>query len=541
MFVRTMIDPGNADYWDRSGRSVGKMNLFPGRSSALCPLRAILLSVLSVMSLSGCGSSFETVPIPDPYYSGVRHFDVAFVRIQDEDTADLVTTYTDASLRFTETSRVDRAQGTLRTMDNHLLGRNGPIDISSTVDRVAAWHALAGKDETVVPAARQYTSEILGEISRLAKQDGVTAASELLRVLKAQLSNPNLQEDSVRRTLDELYLINDDAARVAALVRAAETIVELDDIRTLNPVVQQSIAMLPVIESPLLGASLGIRLAVLSIALDRPGDVNSLLDQARRRSEEGLIVDDESFHHIEEMIHGMNAIEASGKVPRSVDPFTLLNGIVSNVSPQSMRLRSQGAVTLAFSEEGVPTDLLLQMIRIGDPETRAAVSAEFIRNRARRYPDWAPGQDISTLLGNAGLVGLEPTARVGILADLAAAYYYAGQPEEFDRLRGLIGSIDEYNRVLIVLAEEMMDTDRLHNVRRALDAMSGVPAAGPFDGPSPRYRVVSLYRRLGDYDRAIFVAEGLSDVELSRFLVSLPADFLPNPVSNAVLDRMAER
>jgi hypothetical protein len=548
MFVRTMIDRGRAEYCDRNGHSAGSVILSPCAAPRYRshlrtrPLFRLVVSVLLpfFVLLAGCSSSPDSVTIPDPYFSGVRHFDVAFTLVQEENTEELVKTYAGAASRFIETSRIERAQDTLRSMNSHVDGRNEGIDLPSRVERVTAWHLLAGQDESAVPAAREYTTEILSEMSGLAGQDPEEAVSVLLLVLQAQLGNPNLQEDSLRRTLDELYLINNDAVRVAALVRAAEYIAGQDDPRTLNPVVQQSIAVLPVIESPLLSASLAVRLAVLSTAIDRPGDVTSLLEQARRRSEEGLIVEEDSWPRIEDMIDGMVALESSrtARPSGSGDFSSVLNSIVSNISPQSMRLRSQGAVLLAYSEEEALGDIFSQMVRIGDPATRMTVSAEFIRNRARRYSGWMPGPDISTVLGRGSLVGLDPVIRIRILSDLASAYYYAGEPEELDRLRGLIGSIDEYNRVLLRVAEEMMEANRPDDLRRALGSISGIPGRAPFDDESPRLREARLYRHLGEYDRAISVAEGLPSAELAPFLVTLPADFLPNPVSNAVLDRM---
>ncbi len=552
MFVRTMIDGGNAGYCGRKHPTAGRSFCSPGcrrriQLPTVLPARPALarltlaVLVLAVLTLGSCRSVNDSVPIPDPYFSGVRHFDVAFILVQDAPPADIIRVYSQASLQFTETSRIDRAEGVLRNLDGHILAaKAGGLVLAPAVrvDRLIAWHALAGVNELAAPTAQRYTSEILTDIGKFSDDDDAESAKILRRVLEAQLANPNLDEDSLRRTLDEFYLLNDDTVRVSALVDTAEQIARLDDLRTLNPVVQQSIAALPVIPAPLIASSLSIRLAELSIRLDRMGDVASLLDQARRRAQEGLIVDRASYFRLEDIITGAVRIDSveGGRAE------AVLDVILSNVSPQSMRIRGQGMAALALSGEDRYDSVYAQMVQISDPTLRALISAEFLRERAHRHPDWVIGSVISDLLNGVELGRTDPADRIRILSDLAAVYFYTGQPDEFDRLRGLISGNDEYNRILLRLAETMVSTGRDDEARRAIAGMSGIPDSGSFDGsldgPSPRLRLAELHRQLGEYDRAITVAEGLGPPELSRFLVTLPADFLPNPVSNAVLDRM---
>ena len=453
MFVRTMIDGGNAGYCGRKHPTAGRSFCSPGcrrriQLPTVLPARPALarltlaVLVLAVLTLGSCRSVNDSVPIPDPYFSGVRHFDVAFILVQDAPPADIIRVYSQASLQFTETSRIDRAEGVLRNLDGHILAaKAGGLVLAPAVrvDRLIAWHALAGVNELAAPTAQRYTSEILTDIGKFSDDDDAESAKILRRVLEAQLANPNLDEDSLRRTLDEFYLLNDDTVRVSALVDTAEQIARLDDLRTLNPVVQQSIAALPVIPAPLIASSLSIRLAELSIRLDRMGDVASLLDQARRRAQEGLIVDRASYFRLEDIITGAVRIDSveGGRAE------AVLDVILSNVSPQSMRIRGQGMAALALSGEDRYDSVYAQMVQISDPTLRALISAEFLRERAHRHPDWVIGSVISDLLNGVELGRTDPADRIRILSDLAAVYFYTGQPDEFDRLRGLIFGNDE--------------------------------------------------------------------------------------------------
>ncbi len=541
MFVWTMNDRGDAEFCYWKDTPVGCDARCPESVIVSSPASLIrtIVAVIVVFSITvGCRSAQGAPAVVEPFFSGVNHFDVAFSLVQDGPIDDLLIVYSNASRRFTEMSRLDRAEAVLRAADEHILARDTEPTLQAKVERVRAWHALAGADDRYVPVAREVTSDTIDQAAGNGGDGSGDIVSSLRGILDAQLENPNLEEDSVRHTLDEMYLIDDDTARVDTLVYAAESIARMNDNRTLNPVVQQSIAVLPIIEPSLTAASLGIRLAVLSDQLGRPGDVAYLVGQAMERAESGLIVEPSDFHRITAIIDGILHLEARETADLPDDAGAVLETIVANVSPLSMRVRATGAIALVTGSNTLG-DVYGRMLALTDDSARTTVSAEFIRKRSRLHPEWNPGEAVSRLLGSASLSGMEPTVRVQVLADLGASYYFSERFDEFSRLRGLIGSIDEYNRVLLSVAEYMEEAERPEDARTALSAMSDIPEAGFMDDVSPRYRTATIYRRLGDFDRAVATVDGLNAMETARVLVSLPADFLPNPASNAVLARIA--
>ncbi len=523
--------------------------------------RNILLTALTlVLLVTGCRSGGETIPIPDPYVSGVSHFDIAFRLVQDSTLSEILHVYSDAALGFTEIGRLDRAEATLRRLNDQFAARRAaPVDtntdsasasleIDARLRHARAWQALAGEDEQFVSDARVVTDDVVDAVTRLGDQNAATGAEKLLDVLDFQLDNPNLEEDAVRRTLDELYLIDDDAVRAATLVDAADIIAARDDPRTLNPVVQQAIAIVPIVESSLVAMSLNARLARLSVALDRPGDVVSLIDQALRRAAAGLVVEAAQFVRIEEAIESLRSIDRTDVLTGDRTAIDTAFDLLTNVSPQSMRARSYGYLAIVLDDGSMPDlaantydDAQRQMAQIADNTMRATVTADFIRRRAETDPDWDAETAAGTLLAQVTLAGMSGVEREHILADLTTAFYVTDSVDAFDRIRGLIVSVDEYNRVLLRAAKTLLDGGRESEAVAAVDAMDGIPEIPLEDGVVPRLRVARIWRDVGSYDRAIIVAEQLPDFQLASFLTTLPADYLPDPVSNAVLERIDRR
>jgi hypothetical protein len=428
-----------------------------------------------------------------------------------------------------------------------------PTNIQLLLDQVAAWQALATRDELFVSSARDVTTAALEAIAELEREESAIRAAVLVELLARQVANPNLDEDAVRRTLDELYLIDDDTTRAVALTDAAEVIAAQDDPRTLNPVVQQAIAIVPVVPSSLDAVSLNMRLASLSVVLGRTGDVSSLIDDARRRAGEGVIVEAGGFRKIEEMTDAAAEIVVSAG--GGIDPFAVIPDILTNVTPQSARARGYGYLATArdrvgdrAGEGGAAEDVAAAYdeaaVRIGniaDGPTRGVVMSEFIYRRAALAQDWDPTNPAFDLLGTLRLGVVDQALRETVLSNLGGAFFISGRGQEFDRLRGLVTGIDEYNRIVLTIAEGFVARGRANGAGEVLELMSGIPEPA-FDAlESPLVRLVRLRAQLGEYDRAVALAEGLTDTELARFLVTIPADFLPNPVTNGVLDRISRR
>jgi len=553
MFDRTMRSPGSPSHHGRRA---------PDARGGFRALRRAVTTGLVVVLLAGvvgCRSGGDTVPPPDPYRSGVSHYDIAFGLVQDASATDLASVYALGSIGFSSAGRLDRAEQALNVLDQQVRARGpltDPVEAESAssippriellLDQVAAWQALATLDEAFVSSARDATTAALEAIGELDRDESAVRAEVLVRLLAQQVANPNLDEDAVRRTLDELYLIDDDMARAVALTEAAEVISDQDDPRTLNPVVQQAIAIVPMVPSSLVAVSLNMRLAALSVDLDRFGDVSSLIDDARRRSGEGVIVEAGRFGAIEEMIDAAADIVVSAE--NGIDPFAVIPDILTNVTPQSARARGYGYLAIARDRvsDGPPIiaaydEATARIGTITDGPVRGVVMSEYIYRRAALVPDWDPTGPAFDLLGTLRLGVVDQALRETVLSNLGAAFFVSGRQDEFDRLRGLVTGIDEYNRIVLTIAEELLVHGRAGLSVEALELMSGVPEPALDGGDSPLSRLVRLRAGLGEYDRAVALAEGLPDTELARFLVTLPADFLPNPVTNGILDRISRR
>lgn len=479
------------------------------------------------------------VPIPPPHASGIDHFDVAFQLVRDAPNETLVSVYTDAAKGFAQTEWIDRADQTLRALEGQLSARavntgndDAYVDsLAMRIDQVEAWQRVAAVDERYLPTANGVTSDLIDRIEDLPDERERDAAEVLLQILAAQLDNPNLGENEARRTIDELYILDDDAIRAEALVRAAEMIAGRGDLRAMNPVVQQAIATVPVLGDSLLAVDLNVRLAVLSMQLGRERDVASLRDQAIQRAAEGLIVDDGANDAMTRIIEGLYAVDGSAET---------MNAILSNTSPQSARARSYAYA--AVRGGAVSYDEAERLLdQIADDTTRGVTVAEYIRLRSAIDPTYDVSSATSRLLNEISLSGVEAGVRESILGDTALSFYLSDSPDQFERLRGLIAGVAEFNRILIYVADGLLEEDRPSAARSVLEDISEVPFAGIDSTTPPRLSIARLYTRLDEFNRGIVVSEELDDAALASFLVTIPPDFLPNPVAAGSLQRISRR
>ncbi|MCG8480006.1 MAG: hypothetical protein MI724_12990, partial [Spirochaetales bacterium] len=231
----------------------------------------------------------------DPPRLGIIHYDIAFELADGRAPAEAAPIYIASARSLVEAGRVQAATDVLRYAE-HLIERAGSNAVERTllhVDLIAVWHRLSALDETQTLLVEERTMRLVDELGDLPEIELRAAAA--LTLLEAQLDSPNAGEESIRRTLDTVYLIDDDATRTAVLVDAAERIEQRGGRGGLNAVVQQAIATVPALDDALLAANLNARLAQLSRTLGRDSDVERLLQRTIQRAEVGFVVEQDDL------------------------------------------------------------------------------------------------------------------------------------------------------------------------------------------------------------------------------------------------------
>ena len=428
--------------------------------------------------------------------------------------------------------RVELATEVLRYAESVLSapGLTPDQQIRGRAASVAAWQGVANRDETRADLVADLTAELLDQAE---DQDDARLQADVFRqVFVAQLSNANAGEAALRRTLDLAYLIEDDAVRAEVLVQAAETVEGQDDRIGLNPLVQQAIATVPALEDSLLAADLSARLARLSQVLGRDGDVATLTDRVASRAEAGLIVDPEQQIRLERIVRSLVDTGRADRVPT----------ILANVAPQRARSLAYGWLADAHGRDhpefaSAIGDAFDTAGRLTDREAQARVVASLVRTRVEADPDWNPASEISALLANVRLAAVPAETREAVLVDVALAYVLSGQGQQVERLRGLIATGDEYNRVYVRVAEGLAGRGLRDEAIEYLGTVDVLPPPRIGDTELPAVRAARTWYRLGEYDRGISAVLAGENADVARYLVGLPPDHQINPATRGQLDR----
>jgi hypothetical protein len=485
------------------------------------------------VALGSCQTAQDQPTVVTPPVTFSPHLDRALEIATASNNDDRVEIYTRVARSLARAGRVEAATDVLLAAESIplSLGEASEADDRIVMLRtrmVTVWHAVAARDETRAAAVDRRTVAVLGLI-RDRTLAGAPNTALLVDLLEALLANPNAGDEVFRRTIDQLYLINGDAIRAERLVEAGERVEDAEQNVSLNPIVQQAIAAVPALDDPLLAADLNARLAVLSVVLGRPRDETMLLDRVMARASQGIAVGTDGMARLERTV---TLLVEAGRVDDAL-------ALASNVSPVSARARALARVAIASGNPDGVEDALALVRSISDGQTRLTAGAAIVRARAFADPGWNASAEGGALLSNVRVDALPAEVRERVLASFTAAYLIAGQTDAETRLRGLIGSQDEYARVSIGAAELLLAEGTEARAAEAVGRITRMPATAVGTAPLPAARAAAVWYALGEYDRVVLVAESLDDVAFARTIASLPADFVPAAATVGVLNRRA--
>ncbi|WP_143559138.1 hypothetical protein [Alkalispirochaeta americana] len=489
-----------------------------------------------VLSVSGCTTGPEVERDPGPPRTGIYHLDVALERVQEEPLARVIPVYARVAVNLAsleaDEDQLDRSVTIARRLDARI-SRANDLRGSELLEWAWMWISLASLDEAYGERAAAVSSDVVARARSFPSEE---AGKLLFRLLKAQLANPNIDEESIRRTLDSLYLLDNDMVRARFLVEAAELIRDQGDRLALNPVVQQAIAIVPVIEDPTTALILKVRLADLSLTLGNSRDARSLQDQALRRAEQGLLVRSDDFEQIRQVLR---YFLSQGDRPGA-------EAIIGNIAPVSSRAVAYAILgTVALQEDrrlpfrNYYDEACATALAIADAEVRARAVAAVIRLRTEGEPEWSPGATIAELLGQTSVSRFDQNVRIDVLSSLTAALIMANRSQEVARLRGLILSADELAHINLAATERLLAGNYREGARELLGKIERVPFPLPGEEQSPAYRIARLYLALDEYDRSIPVLADAERGEQSLALAMIPASHRLNPATVTDLERLA--
>lgn len=487
-------------------------------------------------AILGCAAAPEQAPDGPPALTGFVPYDAA-VSLAVDEPADLqADVYLAVARRLADDGLIDRAERLLSYVDRLLAGSEfaEAVRVRLQAEAAVVAHAIAARDATRAAAVDERTAGILDVVDR--SDDAALQATVAEILFPAVLDNPNAAEGSIRRTLDLVYLIPDDAVRARALVSVAEQVEGRADRIALNPLVQQAIALVPALEDPLTAMTLGARLARLSAALDRRADIRSLTTWIVERSELGVVIDSTTVDSFRRMVANLVALDGDG--------IDAAERVVANAAPQRVRALAYGWYADALWASGrfsAAVDAFDQGYRLTGALADVAAAAEsratLVRIRAARNPGWDAASAVAALLAEVRLGTLPGAQREAILVDAALAYVLTNRPELTDRLRGLIATGDELARINIAIGEALVAADRAAAARGYLNRVSEPPPPQMNALVDPALRSARAWHSLGDYDRAVITALDVVDADLARFLATIPVSHSLNPATRGQLDR----
>lgn len=493
---------------------------------------------MAVTVLTGCQSAPDEVAIDRPPVTAVRHVDIALALVHELPFSTINEVYSTAARSIgaleADADSPVRSEDLARRLDTYMRRAEDPSGVE-LVRWAEMWNDLADLNEAYGPRASEVSRSVAASLGA-APEESVSGPL-LVRLLESQLRNGNAVEESIRRNLDELYLLGDDEARAMALVCAAQLIRAEGGGTALNPVVQQAIAIIPALQSPTVAMILNTELSDLSDFLGNTRDVRMLQDQAVRRAEAGLLVSSEQFDAIRRVLEIF--------VRRGDRPGAEV--IVENITPVSSRAVAYGILGTVAARSGrfFPfTDYYEEALSIAfsidDAETRAVTAAEIILLRAEGQPGWNPSSAIADLLGRVAVPRFSQDARVRVLSSLYTALLLANSGQDTTRFRGLIRSADELAIINIEVGEMMIRRDRDDLARNQLVQVERVPLAGAGAVETVAFRLARAWIDLEEYDRAISVLLDAERAERARVLVRIPGAHRPNPAAVTDLERLLE-
>lgn len=534
--------------------------------SAPAALLALCMTVVS------CSSAPETSPDQRPPATSILHFDAALDLVQEEDLAGRIAIYARVARALAESGRLDAAIALLGFADSLLprldeeaerqpaepeadpeadpgadpeagtfttagpAGTRPPERLELDAQLVAVWQLVAARDQTRIEQVETRTVDLLRRAERADSPQ--LRARVFLTLFQAQLGNPNATELTLRRTLDLAYLIAADSVRAEALVDAGEYLEDTDDRVALNPLVQQAIATVPALEDPLRASELDARLAALSMTLGRSGDVGLLSERVQSRAAAGLLIQAGQEARLRRIVARLGA----------VDRLDLVPGILANIAPQRVRAEAYGwyAAELLDRQRRADGDaafvegfLLAGMV--SDEVAASATRARMIRLRAERDPEWDATTRIAELLAAVRLAGFPARDREALITNVTVAYILSDRPELTERLRGLIRTGEEFNRIMISVGLQLAVLGEERAARDYLNRVTSLPPPAIDTVGSPAVAASQAWHQLEEYDRSLVVVLEEAPLVLAGRLAEIPADHVINPATRGRLLQVSGR
>lgn len=510
----------------KNGIAYGQRAMTPIRSGVRRSVLCVATVVGYLLAVAGCSSGPEPLQTIEPPPVGVFHFDVAFQLVSLLPLAERLVPYAEAARELASQGRLEAAHAVLTDLDRIIARVDDEIAMETWIARLAAWHALAARDETRVARTAELDDAMLERLEGVA--DARQRADLTVAVLTIQLTNPNADIERVRSTLDAIYLIEDNRVRAATLVDVADGLSDQNDRVSLNPVVQQAIALLPSIDDPLTRFNVAIRLALKSRVLGRESDVEALRQQSLRAAQAGLTVPRERR---EVLAEAMRAYVTLDDVARAESSLAL-------VIPQWTRALAHADLGTALAQNGRAdragaafAEAQRQSLAVADAAERAATASDVIYQHSVADRSWDPRQ-VSAQVLEGVRSALEDESRVEAIAAISAAFHLSGHAGDVDRLRGLILDASELANVTVRVAERLADAGATSAAR---DVLSQLRTA---DSLEATRRSATTWVRLGNYDRAANVLDTLPPRQTAMILFGVPVSHQFNPAAVVQLDRL---
>ncbi len=483
--------------------------------------------ICTALLLVSCRSAPDNGQPQAPPITVIAHLDQALAVAFEAAEPVRTEIYVNVALRLSESGDTGAAAQILDRLGN------GSADTALLVSR--GWNGLASVDEGSIERARESDSRALAAITALDDDD--VRRERLLSLLEIQLANENRAPDSVRASIDELYLIPDNEARIIGLIQGAVLMQAADERGILTAIVQQAIATLPVVEDPFVGGVAAADLAELSNFIERRRDVEALLATALDRIEAGLLIDDQRLDDLSRLI----------TITSRLSSPDVAEAVAENVTPRAYRAIAyawigaslEGTASARYFEEA-----LSRAAAITDLDRRGRTSSQVILERVLSDPSWNPSSAAASMIQTTNLARRSPELRLEVLTAIGVAYYLADQPEEFQRLRGLIGSSGELSALTVAVAEELYDRGDVDTARELVSLIRPTPETLLGFSTRPAIVAADLYRRLGSYDRAVQLLASSTDAQVitaeqaALVLARIPADYRPDPAVVSQLDRI---
>ena len=346
----------------------------------------------------------------------------------------------------------------------------------------AAFQTIAAVNESALERAVASADAVLDFTPRI--EDSAVQAEALRVLFRAQLARESSEAEQIRQTIDLMYLIGDESIRVGALLDTAELLAGDDDRIALNPLVQQSIAILSLIGNDVAAIRLSLGLAALSDRIGRDQDRDLLMRVFDQRIIDGVSVAPPAVSEV------LVAVDYLVRLNDSVRLVALIDAI--RPAPVAIRAATAGATVVADGYS-----LPLSRARaVSDATTRARALADIAYARAKAQPELGPDNLVAEAFNALPRSTANQDLLVHIVANFSAAYLLAGSEAEVGRLGGVLRGTGESIAALELLVQ-LLARDRFLELADTIFTRVQEPSA------TLSVALAEAWARAGQIDRAV--------------------------------------